>query len=201
MSTPDAARARANDTEYYVLQCFSPLDADPAEIGRIPAIEGVESWMKGALIDAPIQEPIELELDPNEPGPMLEMYNLGMLILSERLVAALQDAGVDNLQVFRVGITDPATGERRTDYRAVNIVGCVAAADLNKSVWSSAGRRPIIDVEFDSLTIDPKRAGGFLLFRLAECISAIIIHASVRQSLLDAGFDMLTFMHPADFVG
>jgi hypothetical protein len=48
MGTPDAARARANDTEYDVLQCFSSLDVDPAAIGRFPAIEGVESWMKGA---------------------------------------------------------------------------------------------------------------------------------------------------------
>ena len=196
-TTPEASV----DPKYFVLECFTPLDADPADIGVLPDVEGVESWMGGSLITVPVPEPIQLELDPNEPGPLKEMYNLEMLVMSERLVSTLQTAGVDNLQVFRATIYDPNSGTRRNDYRVVNIVGRVAAADLDKSVWSSSGGRPIIDVNFDSLAINEQRAGGLLLFRLAECISAIVIHARVRDALLAAGFSSLSFLNPTDYVG
>jgi len=186
---------------YSVLECFTPLDADPADLAALPEVEGVESWMAGVAITVPVREPLELELDPAQPGPLKEMYNLEMLVMSERLVEALQKAGVDNLQVFRAVIADPVTGTRRTDYRVVNIVGCVAAADLANSVWTTPSGPPIVDVDFDSLVIDERRAGGLLLFRLAECISAIVVHRAVREALLAAGFSSLTFMDPIDYVG
>lgn len=186
---------------YFVLECFTPLDADPADIAVLPEIEGVDSWMDGSLITVPVPEPLEFELDPNEPGPLKEMYNLDMLIMSERLVSALRQAGVDNLQVFRAAILDPQTATRREDYQVVNVVGRVAAADLERSTWSAPTGRPIIDVDFDSLAIDERRAGDLLLFRLAECVSAIIVHARIRDALLAAGFNMLTFLDPKDYVG
>lgn len=186
---------------YFVLECFTPLDVDPADVAKLPDVDGVESWMSGALIVEPVQEPLELVLDPDQPGPLKEMYNLEMLIMSERLVTSLQNAGVDNLQVFRAVLVDPATQTRREDYRVVNIVGRVAAADLENSLWTSPSGRPIVDVDFDSLAIDEHRVGGLLLFRLAECISAVIIHARVREALLAAGFLSLTFLDPKEYVG
>ena len=202
MTAPSTDPARpGGDASYYVMECYTPLDADPADIGVLPEIEGVESWMSGTLIAARVPEPIQLELDPNEPGLLKEMYNLEMLILSESLVSALQGAGVDNLQVYRATISDPAGGPRRNDYRVVNVVGCAAAADLDRSTWSSPTGRPVVDVDFDSLAIDATRAGGLLLFRLAECVSAIVVHRRVRDALLAAGFNSLTFVNPADYVG
>lgn len=186
---------------YYVMECFTPLDVDPADIGVLPDVEGVDTWMAGSLITAPVPEPLQLELDPNEPGPLKVMYNLDMLVMSERLTSTLVGAGVDNLQLFRAVILDPETGILRDDYHVVNIVGAVAAADLEKSAWSTPTGRPIIDVDFDSLAIDERRAQGLLLFRLAECVSAIIVHAQVRDALLTAGFSSLTFLDPKDYVG
>lgn len=186
---------------YYVLECFTPLDADPADIAEVPVVSGVESWMAGRAITTPVPEPLVLALDPNEPGPLKEMYNLEALVLSDRLLASLRAAGVDNLQAFRATIDDPFTGVVHTNYHVVNVVGCVAAADLEKSQWSTESGTPLVDTNFDSLTIDPAKATGFLMFRLAECISAIVIHDSVRRHLLADGFTSLTFMHPKDYVG
>lgn len=186
---------------YYILECFTPLDVDPADIAVLPEVDGVESWMSGAFISAPVPEPLELELSPDEPGPLKEMYNLEMLIMSERLVEGLLSAGVDNLQVFRAVIVDPFTKTRRHDYRVVNVVGRVSAADMQKSLWTGSKLRPLIDVDFDSLVIDQKQAAGLLLFRLAECVSAIVVHARVRDVLVAAGFIALTFLSPRDYVG
>ena len=191
----------ATEPRYFVLECFTPLDADPADIAVLPEVEGVDSWMDGSLITVPVPEPLEFVLDPNEPGPLKEMYNLDFLLMSERLVSALVSAGVDNLQLFRAVIVDPETRSRREDYRVVNVIGRVAAADLGKSTWTVPIGRPIIDVDFDSLAINEQRASDLLLFRLAECLSAIIVHASVRDALLSAGFDSLTFLNPKDYVG
>lgn len=192
--------SRAPAPTYYILECFTPLDADPADFARFPEVAGLESWMCGSMITISIPEPLELELDPSEPGPIKEMYNLDMLIMSERLVTGLRNSGVDNLQVYRAVIVDPATGVRREDYRVVNIVGRVAVADLQESVWAAPGE-PIIDVDFDSLAIDEAGATGLLLFRLAECISAIVVHARVREALIAAGFHSLTFLDPKEYVG
>ena len=197
----DSLELRGSPPMYFVLECFTPLDVDPADVAKLPDVEGVESWMSGAFIAEPVQEPLELVLDPDQPGPLKEMYNLEMLIMSERLVTSLQNAGVDNLQVFRAVLVDPTNQNRREDYRVVNIVGRVAAADLENSLWTSPSGRPIVDVDFDSLTIDERRAGGLLLFRLAECVSAVIVHARVREALLAAGFLSLTFLDPKEYVG
>src|SRR5947207_10152009 len=104
MTSTSPAPYNATEPTYYVLECFTPLDADPADIGVLPDVEGVETWMDGSLISVPVPEPLQLELDPNEPGLLKEMYNLEMLVMSERLVSALRHAGVDNLQVFRAVI-------------------------------------------------------------------------------------------------
>jgi hypothetical protein len=191
----------ASASSYYVLECFTPLDADPADLAELPEVDGVDSWMDGALITVPVPEPLEFALDPDEPGPLKEMYNLELLVMSERLVESLRKAGVDNLQVYRATIHDPANGSRRHDYRVVNIVGCVAAADMNRSLWSSPTGSPMVDVDFDRLVVDAGRAGELLLFRLAECVSAIVVHARVREALLAEGFASLTFMNPLDYVG
>lgn len=191
----------ATEPRYFVLECFAPLDDDPADITAFPEIAGIDSWMDASLITVPVPEPLEFELDPDEPGRLKEMYNLDMLLMSDRLVSALLQAGVDNLQLYRAVILDPSTGSRREDYRVVNIVGRVAAADLERSAWSVPSGRPVIDVDFESLAINERRVGDLFLFRLAECLSAIIVHKRVRDALLSAGFDMLTFLDPKDYVG
>jgi len=87
-----------------------------------------------------------------------------------------------------------------TNYKVVNVVGVVAGADLGRSVYEASDGVPLIDVSFDSLAIDEKRVAGLLLFRLAESLSAIVVHDRIKKHLLARGFDMLTFRDPAKYV-
>jgi len=191
---------------YYVLMCFTPWFTKSASIGPAPQVEGVSSWIKGQLIDTPVPQPLpfsvepdEDDRDPDEPGVLLEMYQDSYVLMTTRLVDALREAGVDNLQVYDAVISDPRTGSVADNYKVVNVVGVVACADLGRSTYTATGA-PLIDVSFDSLVIDEKRAGGLLLFRLAESLSAIIVHERVKRHLLAKGFDMLTFRDPAKYV-
>lgn len=191
---------------YYVLMCFKPWFKKAVSLGPAPSVPGVASWILGQPIDASVPEPLEFTVrtdeddqSPDKPGVLLEMYQESYVLMTDRLVTALGEAGVDNLQVFDAVIRDPRAESSVTNYKVVNVIGVVACADLGKSTYTSSGA-PLIDVSFDSLVIDEKRAGGLLLFRLAESLSAIIVHERVKSHLLAKGFDMLTFRDPAKYV-
>ena len=186
---------------YYVLECFSSLMQNSAAISECPEIEGVESWLTGSIINTNIAQPIKLELDPNSPGEMLEMYQLEMTIMSDRLINTLIEFGVNNLQVYDAIISDPNTGTEFRNYKVVNVIGIISCADLSKSIFKSSGSIPLIDVDFESLQIDELRTHGLQIFRLAECISAIIIDENVKNFLLEKGFENLTFKDPIEFIG
>lgn len=192
---------------YYVLMCLTPWFTKSASLSAAPEIEGVSSWISGGVINAPVPQPLEFVVeadeddpDPDEPGIMLEMYQFGVVLMTDRLVAALRESGVDNLQVFDAIIRHPSATKTLPHYKVVNIVGVVACADLNRSEYALTDGAAILDVSFDSLVIDEKLARGQLMFRLAESLSAIIVHQRVKDHLTARGFDMLTFRDPAKYV-
>jgi hypothetical protein len=163
-------------------------------------------WMKGALIDEKyVPTPYPGKLHPYAPYPqgvdkqiMPEILSGSMPIMRDDLIAALKEAGVDNLQLFDVTITDPDNGQVYTHYKAVNIVGCIKAADLPKSEYTQHGNGPLIDVDFDKLVIDDKKPRGTLMFRLAESVNVIMLHKSVRDHLLTKNFPFLRFYEPEE---
>jgi hypothetical protein len=196
MTAPDAPPRAA---EYYMLGCFGPLEEDSTEIRHVPRPEGV-SWNSGARIDVPVPQPLRMELDPQHPGVLLPMYHKGVLVFSDAMVAALRDAGVDNLELFDAVIDDPFTGRPHTDYKVVNIVGAISAADLGKSKHRAWGE-PLYDVDFDGVVIDPRKARGALMFRLAENVAGIVVHRRVKEALERAGIPYLDFYLPEEWVG
>jgi hypothetical protein len=184
---------------FYVLGCFGPRDRDRAGIGEV--LNTDVSWRTGHRFGAPPPVPVQVELNPEFPGEMMPMFDSGILLFSNRMLEALAAAGVDNLDSYDAVIRDPASGKSWTDYKAVNIVGVVACADLSKSKWSAPGGTPLVDADFDALVIDEKKAGDALMFRLAECVTAIVIHEKVRRSLEEHRIDFLDFTEPAQWVG
>ena len=185
---------------YYVLGCFGPEDADRAAVGDI--LNTDVDWQTGGRFEEPPPVPVQVELNPDFlPGVMVPMFDSGILLFSDPMLAALAEAGVDNLDVYDAVLTDPTTGEKHTNYKAVNIVGAIAAADLGKSEWDAPSGTAIIDTDFDSLTIDEKKTGGALMFRLAECVTAVVVHEKVRAHLERRGIPYLDFTDPQDFIG
>lgn len=178
---------------YHVLNCFGALFQPTLALGAIPDVDGIESWMNGQTIDVPVPEPLVIEIDPDEPGEPLEMYQLEALIMSTRLANALQEAGVDNLQSFAAVLRAPESGRTFEGYRLVNVVGAVSCADMTRSEFVAPPGRPTISVAFDKLVIDERRTGGALLFRLAESLGTILVHDRVKRHLDASGLRTLHY--------
>jgi hypothetical protein len=184
---------------YYMLGCFGPEEEDRAGIGDI--INTEVNWQTGSPLTEPPPTPVRVELNPDFPGVMVPMFDSGILLMENKMLEELSKAGVDNLDVYDAVIQDPATGNTFTNYKAVNIIGAVACADLANSEFQAPSGAPIVDTDFDSLAIDADKAGGLLMFRLAEAVNGIVVHENVRTQLEHAGIPHLDFTDPADWIG
>ncbi len=185
---------------YRILACPVGLSETLADFR--PDARFSEAWTGASPFVVAPPAPLELTWMPqNETGRRVAFYPHGPVLMSKPLVAALQASGVDNLDIYPVVIKSVTGGRPCHDYQAVNVLGAVAAADMEKSVVLDASDGSLMTVMFDSLVIDPERAFGFSLFRLAENISTIVVHERVVDHLAKCGGFGLTFVDPADFFG
>ncbi len=173
---------------YFTLDHDYPMDDDDGYYMAEDGIDfdGVDSWALGRRFTRPPPDPIQIALVPvkdftGEPSPMFDGY---MCLMNEAMVTALRGCGVDNLDVYRAVLTDHVNA-REFRYFAVNILELVAAADLRKSQFSSFDGDVRLDTHFDSLVLDPAKAGARLMFRLAEDTGTIVVHEKVKQALAD----------------
>jgi len=184
---------------YFMLECWGPEGFDKTTIGEIPEFEDL-SWISGQkFLEAP-PTPIIVELEGGPDDVVVSMYTIGLLLLRDDVIKAFKMAGVDNCDYYPAIINNPNTGESLNNYKAVNIIGTVAAANLEGSNYKAHGE-PVVDVDFDGLKIDETRAKNLKLFRLAECVTGIVIHESVKDILLENGINDLDFVDPENWIG
>lgn len=187
-------------SKYYMLECYGDEIKDFAVIKAV-YIKGLGSWRIGKPFSVPPPEPLDIKIMDNNPDNLLEYYNMDAIVMTKRLHQALTETGVDNMDTYACIITNPETGFKTEDYVAVNLIGLVKAVDIARSNVTGGSRDHMLDTDFDGLTIDEKKAGGQLMFRLLENTSAIMIHERVKDHLLKKGFDMLTFVPPEKWIG
>ncbi len=184
---------------YFVMSGEGPTPAATIEDG--PELDSTP-WFSGALVDDEITAPLEYRLDPDYPGAMKPLYDEeGAPLIRLDLLDVLITAGVDNLQLFPAVIRDPSTGKNHENYKAFNVVGVVAAADMGQSDLMGTSDSTLVDVDFDRLVLDESKPQGLLLFRLAEAVNAIVVHASVRQKIEESGIDGIVFYGPGEWAG
>jgi hypothetical protein len=145
-----------------------------------------ETLMTGALVDeSELESPWQYTAMVSKThGLELSDFYPDATLMSKRFVGALEAAGVDNLQTFPAEIKNNQTNEIIRDFVAFNIVGMVSAANTGASTGS-----PLADVQyFQNLVLDPKRAKGLLMFRLAESILDIIVESKIADAIRRGGF-------------
>lgn len=120
--------------------------------------------------------------DPDGNQPL--DYVDGNSLMSRRLVAALEVAGVDNLQKFEAELKDQTSGDVNRDFYVVNIIGLVAAADMTNSEALPLGEGQV----FTSLKVAPGKPRDLLMFRLAESLVDVIVHEKVAAAIEKGGF-------------
>jgi hypothetical protein len=152
------------------------------------------TWFRGEAFTTPVPF-MELRLlphHPDDPG-MSEflapyMSQCGCDFFRDDLISALQELGIQNLDTYPVSITDPDNGKTYDNYKAVNIIGAISAADMKRSVYQCGDGVANVHVAFDTLVLKDSLPNGLMMFRLAEYLTTILLHESVRSSLLDRGF-------------
>lgn len=184
---------------YYVLDVDGPTPAAMIESG--PDLPSAP-WNSGKRIEGPVVEPLEYKLDPDYPGHLLPLYEAESVpLVRDDVLVLLRAAGIDNLQLYDAVIHDPVSGRQHTNYKAFNIVGAVSAADMGQSGLMGTSDSEMVDIDFDSLVLDDTRAGGLLMFRLAEAVNAIVVHLSVKRLIEEHGIEGISFLGPGEWSG
>ncbi len=187
---------------YFVMTCLSPLQRDHAVLQH-KKDHPFRSWHSGTPFrreaaqpyKQPPAEPILARIAPGDEGEMAELWDNPVPLMTRRLHDRLVASGVDNLDIYTAEIREEASGRVYDQYVAFNLIGKVAAADLDASTYTDT-RPPMIDGGFTSLHIDAAKSRNLLLFRLAEAVNAIVVHEKVKSAVESAGIGTLTFIPP-----
>ncbi len=157
---------------------------------------GIDALRAGLPMDAPAA-PARVTVSPLGPEPS-DFLELPCPFVSDAMRRALDAAGVDNVEYF------PAQVVRQYDedevlahYWAANVVGAVACAAPPADATAAADA----DDARPSFRVDPRRARGFGLFRLAEDRRLLIVSEAVADALRAAGLRGLVLQAPEAFTG
>lgn len=186
-------------TSYYV------LDVEDPDIGYRARLVytrdyPLRSWMTGVRFDREPPEPIILKLRGTDEDDWVlgDLWLTPICVMSKRLHDVLIHAGVDNLDTYAVELHDPENDEVYKDFVAFNLIGKIAAADANKTVFANNSPK-IISADIDSLSIDQTKTQNALMFRLSESVNTILVHEIIVNAIQAAGIDTLTFIEPEDW--
>jgi len=136
------------------------------------------SFISGKVIDIPINGPLVFTTNALQGDEIRDFLKGSIPLLSKRFLEILEGAGVDNLQVFPAIIKSDSDGSVWEEYFAVNVLGMIACAELEKSIYDEIMPGHYI---FDELAINTDKAKGALFFRLHEHTPTIMMHFNVGK--------------------
>lgn len=185
---------------YFIVNCEDPEVGYLARLSYTPD-DPRRSWILGERFASSPEVPVHATVRglDDEDTVMAELWKSPLPAMSKRLHAALVGAGVSNLDTFALEILDPASGQTFSDHLAFNLIGKISAVDLGRAVVAASNMDRLVSASFDQLALDEQRIGGALMFRLAEAVSTIVVHCSVKERIEAAGIDTLTFYAPQDW--
>ncbi len=191
--------------EYYVMTC----EGASTSISKGPDLAG--TWMKAEQLSDFQKQKIKesgsllYTLSPDYPGIVKPLYKYKQLIMREDLLQSIQECGALNLEAYPAIIRASHEKKDYTNYFAVNIVGRVSCAlkPDSKEVPEMGMGEGMTDAFFENLVIDEKEAkkSGLLIFRLAESVSAVIVHEKIRQSIEKRAIPYMVFYGPGQWAG
>lgn len=181
---------------YYVLDAANPrrmLLFPPPD----PSMD--DSWVGGHRFKTQPKEPVVVKIRPgHEKNELLPFFGSSRL-MTEEFAKALQSAGVDNLDLYDAVIQSKDGSVVHRGYKAFNLIGMVQAAGKG-TVFNDPPSTRLIDASIEGLTIDPSKVGDLLMFRLAEFVSAVIVHEKVKRVIEAKQFPHVVFREPENFV-
>ena len=192
---------------YYAL--FPAADDDGNMIGLTYAPDHpARSYVRGQVLvdnpsakpwEKPPGEPIRLTIKKGrEDAPLPTFLREPVPLVNKQLLSVLRSAGVDNLDVYRAELYYADGRLASDDYYVFNLLGLVQAADLGKSRFDKGQPDRMISMGFDALAVDPAAARNLLMFRLAENVSTILIHETVKHAIEGARIPLIKALKTED---
>lgn len=193
---------------YYVIDCesFEYDDGSAAlTINNNFKLAGIRLWKTGKSIAEAKKEniptPVEINFDAYKgyTGEPPSLEDLGIPLMSQKLANILISAGVDNLELFPAILKNNQTGQI-FEYQVYNVIGRVAAMDLQASDYETYEKmNQVGSASIYELALDESIIQDLLLFRLSENLSTLIVHESVKNKIVEAGIQDITFIKPEDY--
>lgn len=167
---------------YYLIQADIYSNYGVVEEPELPCPD--ISFLTGRKIKTPVPLPLIFTTNFDARNPPRGFTGNTIPVWSLPLINLYKSIGVDNIQSFDAKLINSESGKSWPEYKAVNIIGLLAAADLTKSKYIKICDSPdgIPFIGFEKLVLNSKKTEGKLLFRLAECPTQLLAH----EKLIDA---------------
>jgi len=184
-------------SSYYVLDAANPKRMLLGSLDD-PSLD--DSWLYGAPFSEPPTTPVVVGIIPGYEKAELLPYFGTPPVMSDKFYEALVSAGVDNLEVYDAVLASEDDKIQYKGFKAFNLIGLVKAADLEKTVFAADNDSRLLDAGVESLVIDPEKARGLLMFRLAEYAGAVIVHETIKETIEKHNFPHVVFREPEEFM-
>src|SRR5205807_6766031 len=137
----------AADPHYYMLDCRL---ADAMLLSHIQHV-GDQSWFSGQRFTGEPEEPVVVEIRAGYEKRRLKEFFPAQMLMRDDLVETIRKASVDNIDVYDAVIRDMKSKRDYMNFKAVNVIGVVSAADLKGTVFNAANPSRLVDADVDSL--------------------------------------------------
>lgn len=167
------------------------FDFPPLEASGFAGAESVP-WFTGAPLVDQLPPRVSLRLTDGKLSevPDLPLSDLNFPIVSERVLALLQEHGSVGETVPVAVLDDWEPSEIRQDFVLLNPLSCIRDAIVwPESNWQSPSYNDKLILAFSRLTLNPDRVPQAAAFVLWECPGVILLGDRAAESLQAASFD------------
>ncbi|HEY6881547.1 MAG TPA: DUF1629 domain-containing protein [Polyangiales bacterium] len=165
------------------LPAYSLLRQDPAhDYWKVMGVHGMgppDALQTGAPLATKFAEPMRVAI-ASWGTVYRDFMELPCPIVSTAMRRVLEQTGVDNIEYVAARLEMEFFDEPMEGYWVCNVIGTLSCVDREASSFEP-GARP--DGELRSFQIDPARAYGLGLFRLAEDPRLVVVSRRVRAAL------------------
>lgn len=180
---------------------YSLLRQDPSpDYWKVMAVHGMgppDAMQTGALLPVKFKEPMRVSIASS--GTVYrDFMELPCPIVSDTMRRVLEKARIDNIDYIAARLEMEFYDEPMDGYWLCNVLGRVSCVDREASSFEP-GARP--GGALRSFQIDPMRAHGLSLFRLAEDPRLVVVSQRVRAALEAVTLRGLVFQDTQDYDG
>lgn len=155
---------------------------------------GKHLWVNGTRFLEPYPDNDIFYIEPcmGAGNGMPDFFDSAAPIMSDKLLSALKNLGIDNYDSYPVILEEVGTGKQWQNYFAVNVIGLIDAIDVEKSAIEDE------DI-FHSTVIDENKAMGMHCFRLFHGPTVLMISEVVARALMGMNLKGVLIIKSEDY--